>query len=127
MSTAHITLHDYEAAERAMAHDIGTTGVVVHGIITLLVVAGLIATNVTLAPESRGRRSPSAAMSVGRLAHCRFGYVQARGPAHQAAAADRSPRRTDAVAAPGGVHPVSRRWTRPERHVPGPTAASGKR
>ena len=31
MINAHVTLHDYETAERAMAHENATTGVVVHG------------------------------------------------------------------------------------------------
>ena len=42
MSTTNISLRDYEAAERAIAHEGATTGVIVHGIITLLV-AGLLA------------------------------------------------------------------------------------
>ena len=38
-----------------------TANVAIHGIITPLVSAGLLVINITLAPSSRGRRSPSAA------------------------------------------------------------------
>jgi hypothetical protein len=76
MSTAHITLHDYEAAERAMAHENATTGVVVHGIITLLVSAGLIIINVTLAPEFPWSAFAVGGMLIGLLAHWWFGYVK---------------------------------------------------
>ena len=47
MSIANITLHDYETAQRAMAHESSTTGVIVHAIITLLVSAALIIINIT--------------------------------------------------------------------------------
>lgn len=76
MSTAHITLHDYEAAERAMAHENATTGVVVHGIITLLVSAGLIIINITLAPEFPWSAFAVGGMLIGLLAHWWFGYVK---------------------------------------------------
>jgi len=76
MSTAHITLHDYEAAERAMAHERATTGVLVHGIITLLVVAGLIVINIILAPEFPWSAFAVGGMLVGLLAHWWFGYVK---------------------------------------------------
>ena len=76
MSTAHITLHDYEAAERAMAHESATMGLTVHGLITLLVGAGLIFINVTLAPEFPWSAFAVGGMLIGLLAHYWFGYVK---------------------------------------------------
>jgi hypothetical protein len=76
MSTANITLHDYETAERAMAHENATTGVVVHGIVTLLVAAGLIIVNITLAPEFPWSAFAVGGMLIGLLAHWWFGYVK---------------------------------------------------
>ncbi len=76
MSTANITLHDYQAAERAITHENATTGVVVHGIITLLVGAGLIVINITLAPEFPWSAFAAGGMLIGLLAHWWFGYVK---------------------------------------------------
>lgn len=76
MSTANITLHDYEAAEREMAHEGAATGVVVHAIITILVCAGLIAINITLAPEFPWSAFAGGGMLIGLLAHWWFGYVK---------------------------------------------------
>jgi hypothetical protein len=76
MSTANITLHDYEAAERAIAHESATIGVVVHGIITLLVGAGLIVINITFAPEFPWSAFAVGGMLIGLLAHWWFGYVK---------------------------------------------------
>jgi hypothetical protein len=76
MSTANITLHDYEAAERASAHESATIGVVVHGIITLLVGAGLIVIDITLAPEFPWSAFAVGGMLIGLLAHWWFGYVK---------------------------------------------------
>ena len=76
MSTAHITLQDYETAQRAMAHESATTGVVVHGIITLLVSAGLIIINITLAPEFPWSAFAVGGMLIGLVAHWWFGYVK---------------------------------------------------
>ena len=76
MSTANITLPDYEAAERAMAHEGATTGVVVHGIITVLVGAGLIIINITLAPEFPWSALAVGGMLIGLLAHWWFGYLK---------------------------------------------------
>lgn len=76
MSTANITLHDYEAAERAMAHESATTGVAVHAIITLLVGAGLIIINITLAPEFPWSAFAVGGMLIGLFAHWWFGYVK---------------------------------------------------
>lgn len=76
MSTATITLHDYEAAERAMAHESATVGLTVHGVITLLVGAGLIVINVTLAPEFPWSAFAVGGMLIGLLAHWWFGYVK---------------------------------------------------
>ena len=75
MST-NVTLRDYESAEREMAHEEGRTGVVVHGIITLLVAAGLIIINVTLAPEFPWSAFAVGGMLVGLLAHWWFGYIK---------------------------------------------------
>ena len=76
MSTANITLPDYEAAERAMAHEGATVGVVVHGIITLVVGIGLVVINITLAPEFPWSAFAVGGMSIGLLAHWWFGYVK---------------------------------------------------
>lgn len=76
MSTANITLHDYEAAERAMAHENATTGLVVHALITLLVSAGLIVINITLAPEFPWSAFAVGGMLIGLVAHWWFGYVK---------------------------------------------------
>lgn len=76
MSTANITLREYEKAERAMAHESATTGVAIHGIITLLVSAGLIVINITLAPEFPWSTFAVGGMLIGLLAHWWFGYVQ---------------------------------------------------
>ncbi|WP_406048695.1 2TM domain-containing protein [Kribbella sp. NBC_00889] len=69
-------LHDHEAAERAIARDNATIGVVVHGIITLLVGAGLIVVNITLAPELPWSVFAVGGMLIGLLAHWWFGYVK---------------------------------------------------
>jgi hypothetical protein len=76
MSSTNITLHDYETAQRAMAHQSATTGVVVHGIITLLVGVGLIVINITLAPEFPWSAFAVGGMLIGLLAHWWFGYVR---------------------------------------------------
>ena len=76
MSISTITLHDYESAERAMAHENASTGVVVHGIITLLVAAGLVITNITLAPEFPWSAFAVGGMLIGLLAHWWFGFVK---------------------------------------------------
>ena len=76
MSISTITLHDYESAERAMAHENASTGVVVHGIITLLVAAGLVIINVTRAPEFPWSAFAVAGMLIGLLAHWWFGFVK---------------------------------------------------
>jgi len=76
MSTAHITLQQYETAERALAHERATTGVVVHGVLTLLVGAGLIVLNITLAPEFPWSAFAVGGMLIGLLAHWWFGYVK---------------------------------------------------
>lgn len=76
MSTANITLREYEAAQRAMARENATTGVAVHAIITVLVSAGLIVINITLAPEFPWSVFAVGGMLVGLLAHWWFGYVR---------------------------------------------------
>ena len=76
MINAHVTLHDYEAAERAMAHESATVGLTVHGFITLLVGAGLTFINVTLAPEFPWSAFAVGGMLIGLLAHYWFGYVK---------------------------------------------------
>ena len=76
MSSANITLRDYETAQRAMAHESATTGVAVHGIITLLVSAGLIIINITLAREFPWSAFAVGGMLIGLLAHWWFGYVK---------------------------------------------------
>jgi hypothetical protein len=59
-----------------MAHESATTGVVVHGIITLLVGVGLIVINITLAPEFPWAAFAAGGMLIGLLAHWWFGYVK---------------------------------------------------
>jgi 2TM domain len=76
MSPTNITLHDYETAQQAMAHENATTGVLVHGIVTLLVGAGLIVINITLAPEFPWSAFAVGGMLIGLLAHWWFGYVK---------------------------------------------------
>ena len=76
MINAHVTLHDYEAAERAMAHESATVGLTVHGLISLLVGAGLTFINVTLAPEFPWSAFAVGGMLIGLLAHYWFGYVK---------------------------------------------------
>jgi 2TM domain len=76
MSTTHITLHDYKAAERAIAHETARVGLIVHGIVTLLVGAGLILINMTLAPEFPWSAFAVGGMLIGLLAHWWFGYLK---------------------------------------------------
>jgi 2TM domain len=76
MNTAHITLHDYEAAERSMAHETAMSGLTVHTIITLVVAAGLIVINITLAPEFPWSAFAIGGMLIGLLAHWWFGFVK---------------------------------------------------
>jgi hypothetical protein len=76
MNTAHITLHDYEAAERSMAHDTAMSGLTVHTVITLVVAAALIVINVTLAPEFPWSAFAVGGMLIGLLAHWWFGFVK---------------------------------------------------
>jgi hypothetical protein len=76
MNTAHITLHDYEAAERSMAHDTAMSGLTVHTVITLVVAAALIVVNVTLAPEFPWSAFAVGGMLIGLLAHWWFGFVK---------------------------------------------------
>jgi hypothetical protein len=76
MSTAQITLHDYEEAERAIAHQTATVGLTVHTVITLLVGAGLVVINFTLAPEFPWSVFAVAGMLIGLLAHWWFGYIK---------------------------------------------------
>lgn len=76
MSTAHITLQDYEAAERTMAHETATTGLTVHAVITLLVSAALIVINFTLATEFPWSAFAVGGLLIGLLAHWWFGFVK---------------------------------------------------
>ena len=76
MSTTNITLDEYETAQRAMEHESATSGVVVHGIITLLVSVGLIIINITLAPEFPWSAFAVGGMLIGLVAHWWFGYVK---------------------------------------------------
>jgi 2TM domain len=76
MNTMHITLHDYEAAERSMAHETAMSGLTVHTIITLVVAAGLIVINITLAPEFPWSAFAICGMLIGLLAHWWFGFVK---------------------------------------------------
>lgn len=76
MSTEFVTLDDYEKAQRAMAQEGATTGVVVHGIFTLLVSAALIIINILLAPGFPWSAFAVGGMVLGLLAHGWFGYVK---------------------------------------------------
>ena len=59
-----------------MAHESATVGLTVHGLITLLVGAGLTFINVTLAPEFPWSAFAVGGMLIGLLAHYWFGYVK---------------------------------------------------
>ncbi|WP_107774108.1 2TM domain-containing protein [Nocardioides sediminis] len=76
MSTPNITLPDYEAAERVMAHEEANTGLAVHGIVTVLVSAGLIVLNVIVAPEFPWSAFAVGGMLIGLVAHWWFGHVK---------------------------------------------------
>ena len=72
MST--VTLARYEQAERDLAHHEARIGLIVHGIITTLVSAGLIVINITVAPEFPWSAFAVAGIVVGLAAHWWFGY-----------------------------------------------------
>ena len=76
MSTAQITLQDYEAVERTMAHETATFGLTVHAIITVLVSVGLVIGNIALAPEFPWSAFAVGGMLIGLAAHGWFGYVK---------------------------------------------------
>jgi hypothetical protein len=74
VTTSNITLPEYQNAQRDLAHRRERTGLLVHGIITLLVSALVIVINVTIAPEFPWSPFPVVAMSIGLAAHWWFGY-----------------------------------------------------
>jgi hypothetical protein len=74
MSTAGITLQRYEQAERELAHDEARIGLTVHGIITALVSAGLVAVNLTVASEFPWSAFAVVGMVIGFVAHWWFGF-----------------------------------------------------
>lgn len=76
MSTPHITLQEYETAERTMAQEAATVGLRVHSIVTVLVGAGLIIINITLAPAFPWSAFAVGGMLIGLLAHWWFGYAK---------------------------------------------------
>ena len=118
MSTANITLHDYETAQRAMAHESATTGVVVHGIITLLVSAGLIIINITLAPEFPWSAFAVGGMLIGLVAHWWLATSSSttNSPSSSSRPRPAPPRCTRARTQ--GPIPSAPRWTPPNRPVP---------
>jgi hypothetical protein len=74
MSTAGITLERYEQAERDLAHDEARVGLTVHGIITVLVSAGLIVINIAVAAEFPWSAFAVCGMVIGLAAHWWFGF-----------------------------------------------------
>jgi hypothetical protein len=74
MTAPEITLQDYEQAERAMAHEGARTGVIVHGIITVLVSALLLVLNLTVAQGFPWSAFAIAGMAIGFCTHWWFGY-----------------------------------------------------
>jgi hypothetical protein len=71
-----ITLRDYEAAERAIAHEGATTGLVVHAVVTLIVSAALIVINVIAVPQFPWSAFAVGGMLIGLAVHWWFGYVK---------------------------------------------------
>ena len=76
MGTAHITLDDYEMAERRMAHETATSGITAHSIATLLVSIVLVVINATLAPGFPWSVFAVGGLLVGLFAHWWFGDVK---------------------------------------------------
>jgi len=74
MSAHTITLQDYEQAERVLAHEGARAGLTVHGVVTVLVSAVLLAINYTLADEFPWSALAVGGMSIGLFAHWWFGY-----------------------------------------------------
>jgi hypothetical protein len=74
MSTAGVTLARYEQAERDLAHTEARTGLVVHGIITVLVSIGLVLVNITVASEFPWSAFAVGGMVIGLVAHWWFGF-----------------------------------------------------
>lgn len=75
MTASSITLHDYEEAERLIAHEDARIGLIVHGIITVLVSAMLIVINLTVADEFAWSAFAVGGMTIGLAAHWWFGYL----------------------------------------------------
>jgi hypothetical protein len=73
MTAPSITLHDYEQAERLIAHEEARTGMIVHGVITVLVSTLLIVINLTVADEFPWSAFATGGMSIGLAAHWWFG------------------------------------------------------
>lgn len=76
MSTAPVTLGEYEAAERAMSHETATSGMIVHAVITVLVSVGLVVINATVAAGFPWSVFAVGGMLTGLLVHWWFGYVK---------------------------------------------------
>jgi hypothetical protein len=74
MSAHTITLHEYEHAERVLAHEDAHRGLIAHGVVTVLVSALLIAINVTWTDAFPWSAFAVGGMTVGMLAHWWFGY-----------------------------------------------------
>lgn len=74
MTTAPVTLHAYEQAERDLAHEQARVGLAVHAIVTVLVSALLVTINVTLAPEFPWSAFAVGGMAIGLAAHWWFGF-----------------------------------------------------
>jgi hypothetical protein len=69
-----VTLHAYQQAERAIAHDEGRIGVMIHATVTVLVSVLLIVLNLTVASGFPWSPFPIVGMGAGLFAHWWFGY-----------------------------------------------------
>ena len=74
MTTTHITLDQYERAERTMEAKTARSGLAIHAVITVLVSIGLVLLNVLAVPEFPWSIFPVAGMVIGLTAHWWFGY-----------------------------------------------------
>lgn len=68
-----VTLEQYEAAERRLASREASRGIRVHGVITVAVIAVLVAVNIFLAPAFPWSAFAAAGMLVGLGFHWYFG------------------------------------------------------
>ena len=74
MTAPQITLEAYENAERMIAHEGARLGLAVHGVITVLVSALLVALNLTVADGFPWSAFAVGGMTIGLVAHWWGGY-----------------------------------------------------